>query len=205
MVDVSHVTSSPKAEKFADRRAQLAASALRTLAELGYARTSLREIAQNSEFSHGVMHSYFRDKVELITYCVRLYKDELIAHYDQSVATTQNAAELRAELGDSMAETLREDTMMHRLWFDLRNQSLFEESFRDDMREIDASLERMIGRIVTRYAELTGSTPAVPSRVAYGMLYGLFHQALLEHLAGDETAAAELGEDVGQVLDRLVH
>jgi AcrR family transcriptional regulator len=58
-------------DKFAQRRAQLAASALQTLSELGYARTSMREIAQNSEFSHGVLHYYFRDKVELITFCVR--------------------------------------------------------------------------------------------------------------------------------------
>src|SRR5580704_3708777 len=34
-------------DKFAERRAQLADAALQTLAELGYARTSLREIAQN--------------------------------------------------------------------------------------------------------------------------------------------------------------
>lgn len=53
-------------DKFAERRAQLAASALQTLSELGYARTSLRDIAQNSEFSHGVLHYYFSDKVDLI-------------------------------------------------------------------------------------------------------------------------------------------
>ena len=49
-------------DKFAERRAQLAAAALQTLAEQGYARTSLRDIAQNSEFSHGVLHYYFSDK-----------------------------------------------------------------------------------------------------------------------------------------------
>src|SRR5580658_1911138 len=49
-------------DKFGERRAQLADAALQTLAELGYARTSLREIAQNSQFSHGVLHYYFSDK-----------------------------------------------------------------------------------------------------------------------------------------------
>jgi len=61
-------------DKFAERRAQLAVAALQTLAELGYARTSLRDIAQNSEFSHGVLHYYFSDKFELITFCVRQCK-----------------------------------------------------------------------------------------------------------------------------------
>ena len=56
------------------RREQLAESVLTTLGELGYAKTSLREIAQNSPFSHGVLHYYFDNKIELIIYCVRYYK-----------------------------------------------------------------------------------------------------------------------------------
>lgn len=146
-------------DKFAERRAQLAASALRTLSELGYARTSLREIAQNSEFSHGVLHYYFRDKVELITYCVRQYKAECVTRYDQIIVTAGSAEELKQGFGAAMADTLREEAPMHRLWYDLRNQSLFEESFRVDVLDIDESLERMIWRIVSQFAELVGSPP----------------------------------------------
>ena len=65
------------ADKHDERRKALAASALRTLGELGYARSSLREIAQNSEFSHGVVHYYFDDKLDLIVYGVRQYKETL--------------------------------------------------------------------------------------------------------------------------------
>jgi len=60
-------------DKFAERRAELGEAALLTLAELGYARTSLREIAQNSAFSHGVLHYYFSDKLDLILCSVRQY------------------------------------------------------------------------------------------------------------------------------------
>jgi hypothetical protein len=56
----------PSVDKFGERRAELAEAALVTLSELGYARTSLREIAQNSVFSHGVLHYYFNDKIDLI-------------------------------------------------------------------------------------------------------------------------------------------
>src|SRR5690349_2905926 len=141
-------------DKFAERRAQLAAAALQTLAEQGYARTSLRDIAQNSDFSHGVLHYYFADKFELITYCVRQYKAECVTRYDSVVATATSADQLRVGFGAAMAVTLREDAAVHRLWYDLRNQSLFEEKFRADAVEIDHSLERMIWRIVSRYAEL---------------------------------------------------
>jgi AcrR family transcriptional regulator len=193
-----------RVDKFAQRRAQLAESALLTLSELGYARTSLREIAQNSEFSHGVLHYYFRDKADLITYCVRLYKAECVARYDQIVATAPDGPELRAGFAEAMSRTLREDATMHRLWYDLRNQSQFEDSFRADVREIDESLERMITRIVTRYAELTGSTLALPARLTYAMFDGVFQHALLGHLAGDRDAAGELWDNLGYVLDKVV-
>jgi AcrR family transcriptional regulator len=191
-------------DKFAERRSQLAASALLTLSELGYARTSLREIAQNSDFSHGVLHYYFRDKVDLITFCVRQYKAECVTRYDQVVATSATAEELRAGFARAMVDTLREDAAMHRLWYDLRNQSLFEESFREDVLQIDQSLERMIWRIVSTYADLAGLTLAVSPSLAYALFDGVFQQALLRHLAGDEQAADGLPGHLAVVIDGLL-
>jgi AcrR family transcriptional regulator len=190
-------------DKFAERRAQLAAAALQTLAEQGYARTSLRDIAQNSDFSHGVLHYYFTDKFDLITYCVRQYKAECVTRYDAIVATAATAAELRGGFGAAMAGTLREDATMHRLWYDLRNQSLFDEAFRADVLDIDQSLERMIWRIVSRYAELSEAPPTVTPSLAYAVMDGLFQHALLRHLGGDASAAADLDSNVQHVLPSL--
>jgi len=190
-------------DKFAERRAQLAAAALQTLAEQGYARTSLRDIAQHSEFSHGVLHYYFRDKIELITYCVRQYKAECVTRYDNIVATASSADELRKGFGAAMAATLVEEATLHRLWYDLRNQSLFDDSYRSDVLEIDQSLERMIWRIVTKYAGLAGQPPAVPSGAAYAVFDGLFQQALLRHLAGSPDAATDLQDSVQRVLGSM--
>ena len=190
-------------DKFAERRAELAAAALQTLAEFGYARTSLRDIAHNSNFSHGVLHYYFSDKIELITYCVRQYKAECVTRYDNIVATAGSAQQLRRGFGAAMAGTLRQDAQMHRLWYDLRNQSLFEESFRDDVREIDQSLERMIWRIVSKHADLAGASLAVPPGLAYAIFDGLFQQALIRHLGGAETAAGDLQAAAERVLASL--
>jgi AcrR family transcriptional regulator len=191
-------------DKFAERRDQLADAALQTLAELGYANTSLRDIAQNSEFSHGVLHYYFADKFELITYCVRRYKAECVTRYDAIVATATSADGLRAGFGAAMARTLREDAAVHRLWYDLRNQSLFEEKFRADAAEIDHSLERMIWRIVSGYAELSERELAVTPTLAYALLDGVFQHALQRHLSGDATAARDLDEQVQRVLPTLL-
>jgi AcrR family transcriptional regulator len=191
-------------DKVAQRRSELAAAALKTLAEQGYARTGLRDIAANSEFSHGVLHYYFRDKVDLITHCVREYKARCVTRYDEVVATASSASELAAGFLDKLGETLVEEAALHRLWYDLRGQSMFEESFRADVAEIDLSLERMIWRVLSRYAELAGVPLDLTPPTAYAVFDGLFLQALLRQLAGDADAARDLRAAVAAVIGRLV-
>jgi AcrR family transcriptional regulator len=191
-------------DKFADRRAQLAEAALVTLSEMGYARTSLREIAQKSGFSHGVFHYYFRDKVDLITYCVREYKAACISHYDQIVAEATSSEQLRLSFAAALASSARDDTAMHRLWYDLRNQSLFETDFQADVAEVDDSLERMIWRIVSTYAGFVGADIALPRATVYALFDGLFQQALLGLHAGNPNAIEALREGVWQILPRLL-
>jgi AcrR family transcriptional regulator len=191
-------------DKFAERRAQLAAAALQTLAEQGYARTSLRDIAQNSEFSHGVLHYYFEDKVDLIICSVRQYEAECVTRYDSILASATTPEELLDGICTEMAATLREDAAMHRLWYDLRNQSQFDGAFQAGVLEIDQSLERMIWQIAIRYAGLAGGTLAITPATAYALMDGLFWHALLRHLWGDEGAPAALGQGVRRLMTSLV-
>jgi TetR/AcrR family transcriptional regulator, transcriptional repressor of bet genes len=190
-------------ERVEERRNQLAQSALATLGELGYARTSLREIAQNSEFTHGVVHYYFADKVELITHCVRLYKAQCVNRFDEVVLTSQGADELLEQFAAKLVETMTTEAPLHRLWYDLRTQSLFEDSFRDDVLEIDRSLQDMIWRVVARYAELSGVTPMLEPQAAYALFDGLCEKALLGYLSGDAEAAARLAERVRWLLPQI--
>lgn len=192
------------ADKHDERRRALADSALRTLGELGYARASLREIANNSEFSHGVVHYYFHDKLELIVYCVRQYKATCVHRYDGVVAGATTADELVAGFADKLVETIVDEAPMHRLWYDLRSQSMFEESLREAVLQIDKTLEDMIWRVVSSYAELAGRPPAMVPSVAYGLLDGLFQQALLGHLCGREGVLEELRAQVHELMPVLL-
>ena len=191
-------------ERYDERRAQLAESALTTLGELGYARTSLREIAHNSEFTHGVVHYYFASKIDLITYCVRYYKAQCVTRYDAIVAEADTADELRRSFADKLAETLVAESPMHRLWYDLRMQSMFEAGLRADVIDIDHALEQMIWRVLSRYAELAGARPAFDSATAYAMLDGLFEKALLGHLTGSPGAGESLRRRAMQLLPMLL-
>jgi AcrR family transcriptional regulator len=191
-------------DKIERRRIALAESALKTLGELGYARTSLREIANNSEFTHGVVHYYFRDKIDLISYCVRYYKTKCARRYDEVVETATSGDELAAGFLGKMTQTLLEETPMHKLWYDLRAQSMFEDQLRADVEAIDQLLEEMIWRILTRYAELTGSTPTVDAPTAYALLDGLFEQAVVGYAANPDKVADLLTDRIRQVLPKLV-
>ena len=174
------------ADKFDARRDELAESALETLGDLGYARTTLRQIASKSAFSHGVVHYYFRDKLELVIYSVRYYKARCVTRYDSVVADSTTADGLLDAFAARLADTIREEAPMHRLWYDLRTQSMFEESLREAVLMIDQTLQDMIWRVISRYAELSGAAVAMTPSAAYGVLDGLFQQALLGYLTGDQ-------------------
>ncbi|MDO7868927.1 TetR/AcrR family transcriptional regulator [Nocardioides jiangxiensis] len=186
------------------RRAELAASALQTLGELGYARTSLREIAQNSPFSHGVVHYYFDSKVELIIHAVREYKKVCVTRYDDAVIESQSAEELGRRFSERLVETLHDDIAMHRLWYDLRTAAMYEPELRDDVAEIDLTLEAMVWRIVTRFAELAGAKPAFDEPTTYALIDGLFEKAVFAHLAGDPKAGADLQSRVAGLVPALL-
>ncbi len=171
-------------DKFEVRREQLAEAALTTLSTQGYAQTSLRDIAENSDFTHGVLHYYFHDKAELITYCVKHYKTKCVAHYETAVLTGQTAPVLLELFCDAMVSTLVDDTGMQRLWYDLRSQSMFDPVFAMDVADIDRSIESMIFEVVTRYAELSGRTVTAGSTFSYAVFDGLFQHTLLRRLAG---------------------
>jgi len=204
MTSVTKLDRIPRrVDKFAERRAELAEAALQTLSELGYARTSLREIAQNSEFTHGVLHYYFSDKVDLILCSVRQYKARCVTRYDEVTARATTYGELMEGFLESLGDTMREEAHMHRLWYDIRAQALFEAAFREDVAEIDKSLENMIWRIVCRFPELTGEPQTMPPSVIYALLDGLFQQCLLKHLSGDPGAIAQLQADVRLVVSKI--
>ena len=123
--------------------------------------------------------------------------------YDGVVADARTPEELRAAVGEGLAATLPADAVMHRLWYDLRSQSLFEESFRADVADIDDSLQQMIWRVVSAYARFTGTEPTCTPSFAYAAFDGLFQQALLRYLSGSGTALDDLRSGAGDLLRRL--
>jgi hypothetical protein len=135
---------------------------------------------------------------------VRYYKSRCVHRYDAVVADATTPDELLDGFADKLRETLRDEAPMHRLWYDLRAQSMFEDSLREAVTMIDRTLEEMIWRIVTRYAELAGREPVADSAASYGILDGLFQQALLGYVGGDEAALDTLTGQVHGLMPLLL-
>ena len=188
----SRTTHRSPVDRFDERRNELAESALLTLGELGYARTSLRDIASNSPFSHGVLHYYFADKLELVIYSITYYKMQCVSRYDRVMEESTTEQELVDAFAAKLAETIVEESPMHRLWYDLRIQSMFDARLRDAVLTVDVAIRDMIWRIVTCYSELADREPAMDPASAYGVLDGLFEAALLGHVTGDPDALQRL-------------
>lgn len=196
--------STSRPEKFEERRAALGEAALQTLATLGYARTSLRDIAQQSEFSHGVLHYYFDDKIDLIVCSVRQYKARCVTRYDEATTNATSYDELMSQFLDALCATLRDDADMHRLWYDMRSQSSFEPAFRDDVAQIDQSLTSMVSRIMRQFAALAGTRLRLSDAALYALFDGLFQHALTSLFAGDQDAVQTLRTETEAVIREVV-
>jgi TetR/AcrR family transcriptional regulator, transcriptional repressor of bet genes len=150
------------------------------------------------------VHYYFGDKLELIVYCVRYYKARCVTRYDGVVADSTSAEGLLDAFSAKLAETIRDEGPMHCLWYDLRSESMFEPGLREAVTLIDRTLEEMIWRVVSRFAELVGREVRLSPATAYAMLDGLFQRSLLGHTAGRADALDELIEQVHDVMPLML-
>lgn len=192
------------AARAGDRRVQLAQAALEVLSESGYANTGVRDIAQRSQYSHGVLHYYFKDKSALILEAIQLFKTTCVGRYDAALeeATTPDA--VLAALGERLTHSIEVDGSAHRLWYDVRTQGWFGVVDGAELAAIDALLEAMVLRFVDTYARLSGVRLRVEGTTAYALVDGLFQRALQDHFQGDPYAASTLVARLREALPLLL-
>jgi len=138
-----------KARKRENRKREIAQSAISALKLYGYARTTLRDIASQSEMSLGSLHYYFEDKDELLIYCVRQYKSEFAKIISASVSGISNPDRIKTAFCTALAETISTEAELHRLWYDIRNQALFDQAFVPVVDEIEEQLIEMMNPIAS--------------------------------------------------------
>jgi AcrR family transcriptional regulator len=189
-----------KSAKRDEKKRQIAESAIEALKELGYANTSLRDIAEKSDLSLGMLHYYFEDRSDLIIYCVSIYKQEFV----RDIAEALNNAEGREQVIDAFAEALVtsivDDAPTHRLWYDIRTQAMFDETFRPVVAEIEAKL---IGLVRTALEKADRTAPE-PVEISYALLDGVFRYLMQNQFGKNPLSRADLGSTFRALLSRFL-
>lgn len=184
-----------RSEQRVETRNELASHAIMALSELGYARTGLRDIATLSGRSVGALTYYFDDKIDLISYCVRLYKEQFVGQIDRAMNGHSSNAEIIETVTSAFARAIEQDANKHRLWYDIRSQSLFEEAFRPVVREIEDNLIAMVVRFLRQLGR-----SANKGQSTYFLLDGLFRVHLQAALEGDTLAPEKLKTAMSELL-----
>ncbi|MEZ5450186.1 MAG: TetR/AcrR family transcriptional regulator [Thiolinea sp.] len=194
-----HAKAKDRSDKRSKRKTELVDAALETLKQLGYARTSLRDIAKVSGVSVGVLHYYFEDKTDLIIFCVRKYKKDFIAAMDNILFGSDAPDSAAHNFSKGLSQSIRNDAQTHRLWYDMRSQALFEESLQEMVTELEQGLLGLVERLMERLG-----LPQEQALPIYLLLDGAFRYHLQQYLMGDEAAPEQLQQFVDLHLDRLL-
>lgn len=185
--------------KRSKRKEELASFAIDALKQLGYARTSLRDIAEHSGVSVGMLHYYFEDKVDLISYCVLKYKQDFVNEMDGVLDASSGLDTIAEDLAEGLSASVRDNAETHRLWYDIRTQALFEENFQEVVNELETGLIEFMQRFVSKVG-----LPVEMALPVYLTLDGAFRYYLQRHLFGDANAVDDFRAAVKLQVSELV-
>lgn len=187
------------AHKRNEKKALIAGSALQALHELGFANTSLRDIAARAGLSLGILHYYFKDKTALIAYCVSTYKTGFMASLEGALDGEHGRAAVMARLSDTLAYSMFHDGPAHRLWYDIRNQAMFDPSFRETVMEIEQGLIHVMERAWT----LAGHDDGAFSPLLYSALDGAFMYLVQQQVLAVPKSQQVIAQELHWVLERI--
>lgn len=185
--------SCSKTQKRELKKRELVDSALLTLAKLGYARASLRDIAKQCGVSVGVIHYYFEDKDELIKHCVLIYKEQFLDKIQRVVTEAATYDELIEGFFDQLVTAVADDAESHRLWYDIRSQALFEPALQTIVADIENAMIAQLQEVLQRINALGKDTGKVNHLNFYLLLESHFRYWLQKKLCeGDMEAPAKM-------------
>ncbi len=183
------------------RRHDLAVAALHTWSEYGYSQVSVRNVARRTRFSHGMVHYYFQSKDALVAECVRIIRDSQI--FGAGTTTAGDVTSYSQLLADTICESFRTNRRLHRIRFDLRNQSQFEPGLRIYADEIETAYAATKNAVRARYESL-GWTFDPPFELLAAQVDALRERAVRDELLGEDLDAAvnTMHADLLQVLPK---
>lgn len=188
-----------KGEKRDEKKRLIAQSALQALKELGYANTSLRDIAAKSDLSLGMLHYYFEDKTELIIYCVSTYKQDFVRRTQQAIDAAKDRDQVIAGFTDALVQSIIDDEATHRLWYDIQTQAMFDATFRPVVAEIEDMLIN-----VTRLALSKAGVCDGEAEMLYALIDGAFRHLMQAQITRSPRSRADLTAILRRLMEQVL-
>jgi len=173
----------------------LAARALVPLAAQGYAAIGLREIASELGVSLGSLHYYFNDKNELLSSSMQQYKLQSLGELQAITHANTPASEKTNAFVDLMCVRITQETQLHRLWFDMRVQALYN----DELKEVIDQYEEAFSEVSRQLLSAIGSS-TIPAAQASAIFSGLFFDGVRDALRGNTQAEHIFRTGINQLL-----
>jgi AcrR family transcriptional regulator len=204
-MDNSNVVSLRKASaKSLGKKRELALHAISSLAELGFARMNLRDVAQRSGVSLGVIHYYFESKTELLIYCISIYKEDFISGLNKLIEEAVDLQQLQDRVTNNLAGTIAEHAHIHRLWYDVRAQAMFDAAFQSAVDEVEHGLIGIFQKLFDKLDALSIPCREHDAMKLYIALDGWFRYFLQRQLQGDANAIAAFRQRVHAEFVQLI-
>lgn len=190
-----HSDGLQKVDRRHARKDDIADAAIEVLKQLGYAQTSLRDIAAQCGVAVGTLHYHFADKAALMDFCLRRYKAGFLAEIGDILDAEMPDGAALVALIERLAQAIGRDAHAHRLWYDIRTQAMFERRFEAVVAEIEADMVEFVRRLFGRLG-----LPHEQAMTFYLQLDAMFRYHLQRHLSGDAAATEGFKAQVAQLL-----
>ncbi|GGX35253.1 TetR/AcrR family transcriptional regulator [Undibacterium squillarum] len=171
------------------KKQELLQHALLLLAEKGFAALNLRDLASRAGMSLGLIHYYFSDKQALLTEALQLYKSGFIAQLHTALLQADDADQLITTAVQMFTAIATEPQSLHRLWYDLKAQAMFDNAFREVLHQTEQQLIDLCAAFLSKLNHLRGSTSPLSALDLYLLLDSHLQYAMLHQ--GEEKASGE--------------
>jgi len=181
-------------------RQQVLEAAMTALAERGYARTSVSDIAAAAKMSKGAVHYHFESKDDLIAQvlarCAEVMRDRVRDAWD---APGEPQERIRRALRE-MRSTRRGASPELRVLADLMAQGIYDPKLRAAISKMFEENREEVLRHLAASFEMLGLKPRVPlevvPRLLLGMLDGLALHDFFDPMEGDSDTVQEALETI---------
>ncbi|WP_170424246.1 TetR/AcrR family transcriptional regulator [Ruegeria arenilitoris] len=180
------------------KRRELAENAIKTIAQAGYANTTLRDIAASTGVSLGKIQYYFPEKEGLLLYCIDLSVDRFTGQLTEILDADLTPDAARSAYVELFAYSIANHANMHRLWYDIRNQAMFDGQLRGRVADVEARFIEICDELGRKFAAKNVSGVEI-----YVILDGAYRYFIQQSVSGMPVTAERMSKMLNRIIGRL--